>query len=434
MGSLVMIASMRMAAGAIRRTVLGLMIGGVVLHAAPASAQWSRVAEIPAARVPSVWANGDTIAAGVDTVVYVSTNAGATWRRSAKPATGVTSIQAVQVLNGRLYAGTSKQGVQVSDDLGSTWSSFNQGLVGGFEDSQLDVSDLLVRGDTMLASTQGAGVYARNLAGSGGWQPFGGAFELNQASNVDGLALGGSRVLALAGSNGQVFRNDPGEPDWTTSNLDNVGVHAGLHAETATWTGTVWIVGTNLGLFRSSAGQEPWARFNPGLGVLIWTALASQDGRLFVVFDLPNSAVVAESGDDGATWQNVETQPNVFVQKLAISGGALYAARADGLWRRPLAVTSVETDGRTGTLQFAVAGPQPFGSRTSLRFDLPRAAQATIELFDIQGRLVGERIEGSWSAGRHEVPLDAQRLASGVYFARLTAGGKHQVVRLVHLR
>lgn len=426
---------MRFRYGRFRSHALGLVVFGAMVIAAPATAQWSQVADIPATVMFSVSANGDTIAAGADSTVYASTNAGLTWRRSTKPVSGVTSIQAVLVRDGRLYAGTFGQGVHVSDDLGTTWHSFNEGLVGGILDSQLFLTDLQPRGDSLYAATAGAGVYVRNLAGSGAWQPSGAeVFESNQAANVDGLALGGSRLLAMASQNGMVFRNDSGETDWTTSNLDNVGLHPALIAQSAVFTGTGWVVGSNLGIFRSVAGQEPWARFDPGLGPLSWTAFATQGGHLFAAFDTPLAAVMAESGDDGATWETVETQGGVFVQKLAITGNALYAARGDGLWRRPITVTSVGVDGGPGALRFAIAGPQPFGSGTRLRFELPRSETISIELFDVHGRLVGDRIEGPRSSGRHEVALNAQSLASGVYMARLTAGGKRQVVRLVHVR
>lgn len=57
----------------------------------------SAVVDIPTTRLFSVCANGDTIAAGADTAVYVSTNAGANWVRSTKPISGVTSIQALWI-------------------------------------------------------------------------------------------------------------------------------------------------------------------------------------------------------------------------------------------------------------------------------------------------------------------------------------------------
>ena len=403
--------------------------------ATPASAEWTPVAGIPAIRLFTVWANGDTIAAGVDTAVYVSTNAGASWHRSAKPVAGVTLIDAIWIRNGRLYAGTFGQGVHISDDLGATWQSFNQGLVGGFLDSQLDISALQLRGSDLFAAMEGAGIYVRSLVGPGEWVHFGDAFEPNQASNVNDLALGGARLLATAGSNGEVFREDPGNADWTISNLDNLGIHAGLQAQSVTWTGSGWVVGTAFGVFRSVAGQEPWTLSGLGIGPINWTAFATQGPHLFAAFDIPNAAVMAASDDNGATWHDLEGLPEVFVFDMAVVRDNLYAARRDGLWFNSIApTTAVPIGGDPKSLRFAMAGPQPFRDQAHLRFVMPEAGTASIEVLDILGRRVADRIEGSWSAGPHEVSLDARGLGPGVYAARLTVAGKSEVVRLVHIR
>jgi hypothetical protein len=397
-------------------------------------AQFERVDDIPATEVFSVRANGDTIAAGVDTAIYVSTDAGKRWRRSAKPVDGVTSIESIWIRNQRLYVATFGQGVFVSDDLGATWQAFNQGLVGGPFDSQLNVSDLQVRGDSLYAATLGAGVYVRGLAGPGGWHPFGDAFEPNQASNVNDLALGGSRLLASAGSNGAVFDRDPGDPDWTISNLDNVGIRAGLQAQTAAWTGTGWVVGTLSGVFRSVEGSEPWTLAGLRLGHVNWTALATQEHRLFAAFDLANEVVMGQCDDDGASWQLFASFPGAFVFDLAMIGSDLYAARADGLWRSSTATLSVPIDRAPKALRFALAGPQPFGDKASLRFYMPEAGTASIEVFDVLGRRVIDRVEEWRSSGPHELALDARRLSPGVYAARLTAVETSEVVRLVHVQ
>ena len=415
---------------AIGWTILGLLAG-----ATPAAAQFSPVVGLPAKEMFSVSANGDTLAAGADSVVFVSTNAGATWSRSTKPVSGVTSIQAVLVLDRRLYAGTFGQGVFVSDNLGASWSPFNQGLTGGILDSQLFIDDFAVRGDSLYVATAGAGVYLRSLAQPSTWQPLGVALEENQASNVNALTLGGSRLLASAGGNGMVFDNDPGATDWTVSNLDNVGIRAGLNAQSAAFTGSGWVVGTNVAIFHSTAGQEPWTRFDPRLGPLTWTAFATQKNHLFAAFTItPLAAVIEESVDDGATWFVDETEPNVFVHKLAISGNALFAARADGLWRHSLDVTGVPPGFEPPTLRFAVAGRQPFGAGTRVRFELPKDEAISIEIFDVLGRRVADSVQGYWPAGAHEVALDGRRLGSGVYFAQLTAGDRRQTLRLVHVR
>src|SRR5512142_274463 len=58
----------------------GAALLALVAVPSPASAQWARVRDVPTQDVFTIWANGDTLAAGVDTAVYVSTDAGATWK------------------------------------------------------------------------------------------------------------------------------------------------------------------------------------------------------------------------------------------------------------------------------------------------------------------------------------------------------------------
>jgi len=285
----------------------------------------------------------------------------------------------------------------------------------------------------VYAATAGAGIYVRNLS-AGTWHPFGAVFEPFQASNVNSLAVGGTRLLAMAGSNGNVFFRDPGDAEWAVSNLDNLGLHPGLGPMTAVWTGFGWVVGSNLGIFHSVAGQEPWTRFNPGLGPLNWTAFATQGHHVFAAFVTSLVAVMAESGDDGATWHSTDTFPAVFVKSLVISGNTLYAARGDGLWQRANDTASLPPAGEAGRARFALAGPQPFGDRTGLRFELPQAGSASIEIFDALGRRAAEPITGWWSPGPHQVTVDARNLSPGVYTALLSAGDVRDVVRLVHLR
>ena len=405
-----------------------------VLAALPAHADWSLVPGAPAVRVFSFSTTADTIVAGTDTSVFVSTDAGATWRHSRRPAAGVFAVTAVRMLNARLYAGTFGQGVFVSDDLGASWQSFNQGLVGGFLDSQLDVVDLLPRGNELFAATAGAGVYARTLTPAATWHPFGAIFEPEQASSVNSLVIGGTRLLALAGDNGMVFRRDPGQLEWIESDLDNIGVHAGLAGQNGLFLGSSWVVGTNSGVFRSAGGQEPWTRTDLGLGPIDWTALAAAGTQLFGGFDFPPGALVVVSGDGGATWTDPEFFPSTFIQTMAVVGDGLFAARNDGLWRRTIATTTVPPVAAGAGLELSLASAQPFADRATLRFALPQAGEATIQVVDVQGRAALERIQRSWSAGPNQVTIDARSLAPGVYTAVLTSGGLRERVKLVHVR
>lgn len=410
----------------------------LLFFAAPASAQWARVAELPASDVFALSSRGDTLVAGTRVLAYLSTDAGVTWRPSTRPGPTSPSIGAALVRNGKLYVGTAGQGVFVSDDLGASWRTFNEGLVGGFLDTQLDVADLQVRGDSLYAATFGAGVYVRKLSGASTWSHFGEEFEIEQASNVFALAVGGSRVLAMAGGNGSVLFRDPGDGDWTFSLLDN-RLRPGFQATSALFTGTEWVVGvrSSHGVFRSVAGQEPWTFVDLGLGLLSGSAFVTRDQHLFGAFDIVIDgqlfAVIEESDDDGATWQLREVESNAFVYKMARGGDVLFSGRADGLWRRVEGITSVGGAPSSGGLHFALVGPQPVVGGTRFHFELAQPGPATIEFFDLAGRRAADSIERSGPAGPQEISWDAHALAPGVYTARLTANDHQAALRLVRV-
>jgi hypothetical protein len=402
----------------------------------PAAAQWARVTEIPAVNMFSVLVNGDTITAGGDTAAYVSTNAGVTWKSSRKITAGVGLVAAVRVRNGRLYAGTGGQGVFISDNLGDTWTAFNQGLVGGFANSQLDIVELLIRGDSLYAATSGAGVYVRNL-NAGSWSHFGEVFEPNQASNMNGIAAGNGRLLALGGDNGMAFFRDPGQPDWTLSFLNNAGLAPGVMGYNVIWNGNRWLVGTNTQVFTSPLGQSPWTPRNIGLGPLSNVAFALRGHDVFAsfVFIIPGVGLNSTTGltrDDGVTWQLFENQLGVFTFKIAALGNTLYAARTDGLWRRSVANVSVPP--HDSRLQFAITGAQPVRDAVRFRFEMPVSGAATIDVYDVAGRRVSAPVHGELAAGPHEIAWNVSELAPGVYHARLSVGSRTEAVRLVHVR
>lgn len=83
--------------------------------------------------------------------------------------------------------------------------------------------------------------------------------------------------------------------------------------------------------------------------------------------------------------------------------------------------------------------PNPFVGATTIAYELPSPADVRITVYDVAGRLVREIVNESLDAGIHAARWDGidasgQRVASGVYFARLEAGNASQTRRIVLLR
>lgn len=404
-----------------------------VSAASPAWAQWTRVNEVPVANIYSVWTDGDTVAAGSDSTAFVSLDAGATWIPTAKVASGVTMVQAVRVWKGRLYAGTRGQGVFVSSDLGATWQSFNQGLVGGVNNAQLFIMDLLLHGDSLYAATDGAGPWIRNLASAGAWSHYGAVIGLDQAGNMTSIAASPTRLVATGGFNGDVFFRDPGQADWTESLLFNDRLAAGLAPLSAVWTGNSWLVGSNIGVFHSALGQAPWTYFDFGLHPTFFASFALHHGVVFTHFASGEGTGIEYSTDDGTSWQVLDAQPLTFTYNIATLGDLLYAARVDGLWRRRIDSVSVPR-GAPGRLRFAILGPHPIHDAVRFRVELPEAGRVRIDFLDVAGRRVTGGIDEVLPAGTNEVRCDARALVPGIYLARLRAAGGSEAIRIVRMR
>jgi hypothetical protein len=63
--------------------------------------------------------------------------------------------------------------------------------------------------------------------------------------------------------------------------------------------------------------------------------------------------------------------------------------------------------------------PNPFRQITQLRFSLPAASRAALEVFDLAGRRVASRPLGVLSAGRQQTTFSRGSLASGLYLYRI---------------
>lgn len=66
--------------------------------------------------------------------------------------------------------------------------------------------------------------------------------------------------------------------------------------------------------------------------------------------------------------------------------------------------------------------PNPFRQSTTIRFILNKAADVTLKIYDISGRLVRTLIDEERTAGPYEESFDGRNLASGVYFYQLISG------------
>jgi hypothetical protein len=93
-------------------------------------------------------------------------------------------------------------------------------------------------------------------------------------------------------------------------------------------------------------------------------------------------------------------------------------------------------DGKvTSPLSFSLQNfPNPFNSSTTISFTHNQPGIVTLSVYNIQGQRVAELFRGIREAGEHSITWHALDYPSGVYFARLEAGGSSKTAKMVLLK
>jgi YD repeat-containing protein len=119
------------------------------------------------------------------------------------------------------------------------------------------------------------------------------------------------------------------------------------------------------------------------------------------------------------------------------SAGNIYAYQGYNLtFTRKLVVTGIAFQSTNVPAVYSLFQnyPNPFNPSTTIKFELPKASQVTLSVFDILGRQASVLVNERREAGVHEVKFDGSNLASGVYFYRIEAGSFVQTSKLLLIR
>ena len=82
--------------------------------------------------------------------------------------------------------------------------------------------------------------------------------------------------------------------------------------------------------------------------------------------------------------------------------------------------TSNEREGLVpDTFQLSQNYPNPFNPITTIRYSLPKAGSVTLTVYSLTGQVIQQLVNGTKSAGQHDVTFDASNVASGLYLYRL---------------
>lgn len=231
--------------------------------------------------------------------------------------------------------------------------------------------------------------------------------------------------VTINGSNKPVYKTTNGGINWTpyttgsTSNLNDIK---------AVDVNTVYVVatsGTNR-VYKSTNGGENWT----GIAVPVaadYKSIDFKDANTgYICGNLTTIACRTTNGGNTWIFQNVHlvTSGKIFVtagDTAFINGGITSILRAPGS-----TITSVEYNGNVSIKGYELMQnyPNPFNPVTTIEFNLPKAGNVSVKVFDLAGREYLTEINNlSLNPGNFKMNFNGSGLSSGIYFYSLIVNG-----------
>jgi ligand-binding sensor domain-containing protein len=384
---------------------------------------------------------------------FRSSDCGSTWSAVNDGLTRA-HILSLAVTDTNLYAGAEGGGVFLSNDDGDNWKSLRRNAT---------VYSMAINGTNIYAGGNQYLIHSTNNGTSWNWIPLG-------SSQISSFAM--KDFYLFVGTQGDgVYRTSDNCSTWDTVNtgLTNIIINALYFHNTDLFAGTEdgiylstdngdnWVVsnqgltnlnvytitdiedslfaGTGDGVFLSTDNGANWNAFNSGLPSGAISSFAASDSGLFAItvdgiHFLKNSS---------ADWISVNEDLQFSPLCLMASDVYLFAGtRGGGVWRRPLSemYTLLEEYKSKPFLTFVLSQnyPNPFNPTTTIAFDLPKASNVSLKVYNILGEEVATLVSDRLSAGSYSYEWDASNLASGVYLYRLQAGDFVETRKMVVMR
>jgi len=167
-----------------------------------------------------------------------------------------------------------------------------------------------------------------------------------------------------------------------------------------------------------------------GLGSGMMTAYNANNGNLLIA--MAGSGSFSGSGDVALiTLQKKHTPIPIASTRVEIVDALLNESA-------PM-IENHHYDSEVVRFSLGPVSPNPFTDAALISFSAPRSASVSIDVYDVNGRLVQTVLSGQVDAGAHQVTWDGRdsagsKVARGVYFCRMNAGEFSATEKMVLLQ
>lgn len=269
----------------------------------------------------------------------------------------------------------------------------------------------------LAGSTDGGDNWFEATFDSGGFSGFN-IFHIEFNDPMTGYALGGRFDLA-----GTTWRTTNGGASWKATNIIPEPIRDIEYFSPDSFMVVSGDFDFGSGFATSGNGGDTWDYTYLGIWGYSQALGFRTDQEAWVPLGFSGGYMITYDG--GQNWSSMPSPENIGIYDVVFidentgymvgdAGTILKYDQEVGIPRRNRPQTAT---------MFSLLDnyPNPFNPGTTIRFSLEKPAAISLRIYDITGREVRQLDWGKRPAGLNEISFDAKRLASGLYFYRLTA-------------
>jgi len=211
-----------------------------------------------------------------DAVLYTARNTGLT---------DSLNVTAIEIVNGKLFAGTMNAGMFMSLDTGKTWLQVNTGL------TQMHIKDITSNATALLIGTADSGVFSSPISAIN-WVALNSGLSIANKKIVK--VYQGATYMAALTITGGVFVNKGSAWVQSNSGLTNLNV-----TDITSLYNRLYVSTDGGGVFRSDTGTIAWTAKNSGLPSLNIYSIGSTGAHVVTGF---HGGIFA-TYDSASTWE-----------------------------------------------------------------------------------------------------------------------------------
>jgi len=390
-----------------KKTLLLFVIIAFILSSS-INAQWVKTSGPNNGAVYSLAISGSYIFAGTYNGFFYSTNSGNSWTQTSLKDLPVFCIT---ISGNKIYAGTT-DGIFLSTNNGTNWKQFNAFFV--------TIHSLIISGSNIYLGTDYKGVYRSTNNGTNWFST-----PLNNKL-VHALALKVSNnIIAGTYENGVYISTNNGN-NWTQTSLNNKNINSILVSGNYIFAGT-----DNSGVLLTTNSGNTWVQTS--LNNENVYCLYVNENNIFA----GTSNGVYLSKNNGTNWilKNQGFSTTQSVNFLSIANSYIFAGTSGKyVWKRLFSeIIGIKNISSKIPSEFSLSQnyPNPFNPTTKIQFDIPKANNVLIKIYDIAGKEINTLVNEKFDAGTYETEWHAENYSSGVYFYTLTAGEFKETKRMI---